>query len=760
MQANKLQFISTAVLVMLFFIPGILSAKHIIGGDITYEYVGDAGANAKKWRFTMKIYRDCNGGGATFDTDASISIYQGTYTSNVLFEDFNINYSDFQQLVPDTPQCVTQIPNVCVQEAVYIFERTLPISNPGESYFVVYQRCCRNESITNIVNPGSVGATYMVELTRQAQLVNNNSPRFKNFPPIIICNNFPIDFDHSAIDDEGDLLLYEFCSPFEGGGPITNTPGLFTCTGAKPTPSCAPPFDNVTFVVPTYSPTSPMAGNPKVSINQISGLITGTPTLIGQFVVGVCVQEFRNGQLLSTIKREFQFNVTNCSPDVYTKIETDSFKFALDRYIVKSCGSNTVQFENLSGKTQFIDAFRWEFDMKGTIITDDINWSPAFTFPDTGIYHGLLILNPNGGQCSDTADIVVRIFPEINADFSYAYDTCVAGPVDFLDLSVSEAPLVSWEWNFGVLGAPVAKQQNPSYLYAIPGNHPVTLKTVDANICSDTETKVINYFPAPPLIIIRPDSYLGCIPADIYFDNLSTPIDDTYAVDWDFGDGATSSGVISPSHLYTEPGLYDVFVSITSPIGCYIEKEFSNLIRVEPSPVADFTFDPMDGLTTFNNTVEFTDKSTDVAHWNWYFSPSDYTTTVQNPTYSFPDTGNYSIRLIVTHPEGCKDSLTKYLDIRPEVRWYMPNAFTPNADGKNEGFLGKGFLEGATGFNMSIWNRWGEKVFETSDPTEAWNGRQNNTGGMSDPGVYVYVVTFTGPRGENHEYKGYATLIR
>ena len=90
----------------------------------------------------------------------------------------------------------------------------------------------------------------------------------------------------------------------------------------------------------------------------------------------------------------------------------------------------------------------------------------------------------------------------------------------------------------------------------------------------------------------------------------------------------------------------------------------------------------------------------------------------------------------------------------------MPNAFTPNADGKNEGFLGKGFLEGATGFNMSIWNRWGEKVFETSDPTEAWNGRQNNTGGMSDPGVYVYVVTFTGPRGENHEYKGYATLIR
>lgn len=744
---------------MLLSCPFSLLAKHIIGGDITYKYVGDSGANAKIWRFTMKIYRDCNGGGAAFDSDASISIYQGTYTSNTLFDDFSVNFNDFTLLIPDTPQCVTQIPNVCVQEAVYVFERTLPVSASGDSYFVVYQRCCRNESISNIVNPGGVGATYMVELTREAQLVNNNSPTFKNFPPIIICNNFPIDFDHSAVDTEGDLLLYEFCSPFEGGGPITNTPGLFTCIGAKPTPSCPPPFDNVSFIVPTYSPGAPMAGNPIVAINQISGLITGTPTLNGQFVVGVCVKEFRGGQLLSTIKREFQFNVTNCSPDVFTKIETDSFKFALDKYVIKSCGSKTVQFENLSGKPQFIEAFRWEFDMLGTTITDAVNWSPAFTFPDTGTYKGLLVLNPNGGQCSDTANITVIIYPEINADFSYAYDTCVAGPVLFTDLSTSEAPIINWDWHFGVPGPATSEDQNPSFLYAIPGNHPVSLYVVDANICSDTKIKVINYYPAPPLIIIRPDSYLGCAPADIFFDNLSVPIDDTYDIVWDFGDGGTSNDVISPTHAYTVPGIYDVSVAITSPIGCYIDKTFNNLIRVEPSPIADFTFDPMEGLSNFNNTVQFTDQSEGVAHWNWTISP-DFVTVEQNPTYTFPDTGGYSIRLIVTHPEGCKDSITKFLDIRPEIQWYMPNAFTPNSDSKNEGFLGKGYLDGMTNFNMSIWNRWGEKVFETSDHTEAWNGRQNNTGGMSMPGVYVYVVTFKGPRGEAHEYKGYATLIR
>lgn len=760
MQIFKRQIYAALILLGAFFAaPADLLARHIIGGDVTYEYIGDVGANSKRWRFTMKVYRDCFGGGAPFDTDASISIYRGTYQNNVMQENFKINYSDFTRLEPDTPQCVTQLPNVCVEEAVYVFERTLPVTAAGQSYFIVYQRCCRNESITNILDPGSIGATFAVELTNEAQLANNNSPVFKNFPPIIICNNLPLDFDHSAIDQEGDLLLYEFCSPYGGGGPIVQGPALFSCDGAKPEPSCPPPFENVPFIVPTYTPEKPMGGNPVVAINQISGLITGTPKLLGQFVVGVCVKEFRNGQLLSTIKREFQFNVADCQPDVFTKIETDSISFSLDKYVIKSCGSKTVQFENLSGQPQFIDAFRWEFDMLGTIVTDNTNWSPSFTFPDTGFYVGKLILNPSGGTCSDTANISVRIFPEVAADFSYAYDTCVAGPVAFTDLSTSEAGIVRWQWNFGIPGAPVSDLQNPEYQYGIPGNHPVTLFVVDGNVCSTSETKLINYYPAPPVIIIRPDSYLGCAPADIYFDNLSTPIDETYKIEWTFGDGGDTSGVISPTHMYTETGVYDVSVAITSPIGCFIADTFYNLIRVEPKPTADFTCDPMEGLTTFNNTVDFTDKSIGASFWNWQIGP-DYTTTTQNPSYSFPDTGLMKVRLIVTHPAGCKDSLSKFLDIRPEIRWYMPNAFTPNADSKNDGFLGKGYMEGATDFRMSIWNRWGEQVFETSDPTEAWNGRQKNVGGLSPAGVYVYVVTFNGPRKEPHEFKGYVTLVR
>ena len=100
------------------------------------------------------------------------------------------------------------------------------------------------------------------------------------------------------------------------------------------------------------------------------------------------------------------------------------------------------------------------------------------------------------------------------------------------------------------------------------------------------------------------------------------------------------------------------------------------------------------------------------------------------------------------------------LDVIPEVRYFLPNAFTPNGDAANDGFRGNGSMEGASEFTLSIWNRYGEKLFETGDPFEAWNGRKNNTGELSTQGVYMVTVRFKGPRGEKHEIRGYATLIK
>jgi gliding motility-associated-like protein len=174
--------------------------------------------------------------------------------------------------------------------------------------------------------------------------------------------------------------------------------------------------------------------------------------------------------------------------------------------------------------------------------------------------------------------------------------------------------------------------------------------------------------------------------------------------------------------------------------------------------VADFSFSPP-YLSNLQPTAYFVDQSLDAMKWKWTFGNSGVSI-VQNPVHTFPDTGLQVIQLVVFHESGCTDTTWQTLDVLPEVRYFLPNAFTPNGDGVNDGFRGDGALEGATNFNLSIWNRYGEKLFETGDPKESWNGRKNNTGNLAPQGVYIVVVHFRGPRGEPHDLRGFATLVK
>ena len=537
-------------------------------------------------------------------------------------------------------------------------------SSPDQ-YEIVYQRCCRNNTINNIVSPGQTGATYSIVLTPEAQvnsngLCLNNSPTYNNFPPIIICANEPINFDHSASDPEGDQLVYKFCSPLSGGG--TNGTGGNPCcaddfNGVAPDPDAPPPYSNVTFTAPTYSPTNPMGGNPQVTINPTTGLITGEPDILGQFVVGVCVEEYRNGNLMSIVRRDFQFNVENCDPTVIADIQNDEV-IGEQEFVVNSCGNNTITFVNESFQEQFIDFYDWEFDLQNGQVFTSNQENATVTFPDIGTYQGTMILN-DGSPCTDTAFINVNIFPEINADFSFAYDTCIAGEVSFTNLSTSgSGNITSNDWFF--FGGGTSSEVDPSHMFQVPGNLPVTLIVEDINGCVDETVEIIDWFPVPPLLIIEPSTFDGCSPQDVFFNNLSVPIDSTYDIVWDFGDGTTGSA-ISPTHLYENPGLYDVSLSVTSPIGCFTSAFFPDWINVEPSPVADFIFSP-NNPTNFQPQVDFTDQSIDPIAWQWDFGGVGFSID-QNPTFTFPDTGLQEITLVVTHPSGCTDTTVQILSL-------------------------------------------------------------------------------------------------
>lgn len=744
------------LIISALFWGSLLQARHIIGGVITYECLG--GGN---YEFTLKVYRDCNCTMcADFDPEAFIAIYrcgQGINCSglnqNSYFKRLNVPLLSSTNIeAPDYPCLIP--PDVCVEEGLYKFTVNLPAST--ESYHISYQRCCRNITISNIINPSDAGATYTIELTPAAQQVCNNSPVFDAFPPTVICAGAPLMYDHSATDPDGDQLVYSFCPPLLGGGPLLDPTNYTTCDGANPNPACPPPYSTVSFLAPTYTPNLPMGGSPVITINPTTGLITGTPTTLGQFVVGVCVSEFRNGILLSQVFRDFQFNVARCDPTVVAEIESDE-EIGDQHFVINSCGNNTITFDNSSFQQIYIDQFEWRFTINNQVqtFTGQNNWDPTVTFPGVGQYTGELILNP-GTDCGDTAQISVNVFPAINADFSFAYDTCVSGPVAFTDLSTTgSCCLTSWNWNFG--DGQTSTTPDPYHLYHEPGDIPVTLTVVDTNHCVDQLTRILPYYPVPALIVVSPSEFEGCAPASIYFDNLSFPIDSTYTITWDFGDGGTGNA-ISPTYIYENPGTYTVSLDIVSPIGCQTDTTFNDLITIRPSPEAGFSYTPAEP-SSIEPDVVFNDESQDAIKWFWDFGDG-VTSTVRSPSHTYRDTGLVAVQQIVVHPSGCRDTLIQYIDIKPEVRYFLPNAFTPNSDSVNDGFKGVGIMEGATQFKMSIWNRWGELVFETGNPNEAWNGRKGNGGDEVPAGVYLVVVTFKGPRGEPFNFKGYATLLR
>lgn len=732
---------------------------HLVGGDMTYECLGFNGSEGS-FEITMTLYRDTQGGGAQFDAQGEFGLFERRADNSWAWIQTigGINVQDVSLVnnIGSNP-CLIVPPNIGVQKGVYKFTVNLPVTDT--EYMIAYQRCCRNGSITNILNPGETGSVTSINISSAAITTCNDSPVFDDFPPIVICANQDVNFLHSATDPDGDILVYSFCSPLASGGTDgsgTNGGDASSCTGVRPSPeNCRPPYDQVQYLQPTYQVFNPMGGSPQVNINPNTGLISGIPIVPGQFVVGICIEEFRGGVSIGMVRRDFQFNVTNCDDGVFANIESDDI-VGNDNYIINSCGNNVVDIVNASGLSQFIEEYYWEFDINGELQTFNTE-NVSLTLPDYGTYTGVMRINSNVSApgCRDTAEVTINFYPPIFAEYTFDYDTCRAGPVVFTNQSSSGAAIIENNWSFGDLN--ISAEEDPEHTFENPGLYGTLLEVVDVNNCRDTVSYPISYFPVPNTLIVEPSSFIGCLPANIFFNNLSTPIDSTYGIYWEFGDGGTSTD-ISPFHNYTEVGTYTIFLEVTSPLGCTTDEVFVDRITVKPSPTAAFEYLPEE-LSNFNSTVEIMDQSEEAIDWFYTFGDGGISYD-QEPIYEYQDTGIYTIMQIVTHPSGCTDTLSRQVDVSPVLTLHMPNAFTPNNDGLNDDFRGKGYLPGIRDYTLSVWNRWGEKVFENNDPGKGWNGDYNNTGQQAMGGVYVYTVQYVGPRGNTFELKGNVTLIR
>lgn len=734
-----------------------LKASHIIGGDIAYECVSmDFDNRSTIFKIHVQMYRDSDGGGAQFDNFAHFGVYLGSDQDWELFKSPILVSPDttYDIRVEEDP-CITLPPNIGVQAATYTFELTIFWSD--KNYKIAYQRCCRNASITNIRNPSGTGAVFEIEITPEAQRSCNNSPFFNSVPPVIICANFPSIIDLSANDAEGDELVYEFCTPLSSGGP---TLGI-TCNGSEPAPDrCPPPYGEVEFVSPLYSQDAPLGDQANLELDPTTGRLTLVPQVLGQFVMRLCVKEYRDGELLSVLSRDIQLNVNVCEAAAIASISGSSSKIPIeydgDCFFVKSCDNGrSITFENNSQSTLDNPQYEWEFNA-GLISIESKEKDPTIQFPEFGTYTSNLIVN-RGSLCSDTALIKIDVNPAISSNFTFKGDSCTNGPLQLIDATeVGEnVNIASWEWLIDE-NEP-SSFSSPIISFDSLGMKAVRLIVTDSNECIDTMSKQISWFPAPDLVLIEPSSLVDCAPSTIQFNNLSRLIDDTFETNWSFGDG-NNSPLSKPMHIYQNPGIYDVSLSIISPTGCEVLERFLELVEILPSPIADYTF-IQNASNSLSQEIQFKNKSQNANGYYWQFGTfgASYD---ESPNFTFPDTGLVHVDLISFHPLGCSDTMTQHIDFEPKLTYFLPNAFTPNNDGLNDTFVGKGRLEYITEFNLQIWNRWGEMIYESDNPAAGWNGEYNNSGKPAPKGVYVYNMVYKGPRRKLNNKKGQVTLIR
>jgi hypothetical protein len=194
-----------------------------------------------------------------------------------------------------------------------VFHRCQPTAQYSW-YDLIFQRCCRNPGISNIPNPGDIGITLTTQIPPFVDDANpNSSPIFNTYPPEAICTNFDFFLDQGATDSDGDSLSYAFCTPLNGGS--TDNP--------SPAPLPAATFNEIPWGV-GFGAFDPIPSAPPFEIDAETGAITGSPTTPGAYVIGICVSEYRDGELLSTVMRDFQFNVVMCDPTIISAAQPQS----------------------------------------------------------------------------------------------------------------------------------------------------------------------------------------------------------------------------------------------------------------------------------------------------------------------------------------------------------------------------------------------------------------------------------------------------
>jgi gliding motility-associated-like protein len=345
--------------------------------------------------------------------------------------------------------------------------------------------------------------------------------------------------------------------------------------------------------------------------------------------------------------------------------------------------------------------------------------------------------------CIDSITKLVDVTHPLNAAFTQSADTiCLSEgvPVTFTDQSVGAT---EWNWNFGE-GAP-ANTQNASYVFALSGTHIIRLVIRDDIPCYDTAYGVIQV-DSIPYFSIEQDRHVMCAGEQLNFTS------DFYAatlrgISWNFGDGSQWYQTGPTSHHYENPGVY--WINVDADFGVCGISHATDSIVVNAFPIVDLGPDSVLCLNAPSIRLADTHNAGDPSiQWAW-------NTGATTPFIDVNAPGTYSV---TATKNDC--ATTESIEINKDCYNDIPNVFTPNGDGVNDYFYPKQLLsKGVVGFSMSVFDRWGQKVFESNTPNgRGWDGKFNDK--IQPMGVYIYQMSVIMKNGRTEEFTGNVTLVR
>lgn len=414
-------------------------------------------------------------------------------------------------------------------------------------------------------------------------------------------------------------------------------------------------------------------------------------------------------------------------------------------------------------------AANWDitYNVDGTPTTVNAGATP-YTIAGAAVGTYDLVSITDGNGCTNTiaGQAIIGVFQTPVVDPITNEYVCHQSPLTIAPFTSTPAG-ATFDWT-NTSGIDVGFGLNGTgQIGSFVGNNPGTLPSqvnvevipTSADGCvGPPETFVVTVNPLP-VVSFTGGPLTGCEPLTVQFTNTTQPTGAT--CEWNFGNGNQSMGCADVFNTYMA-GTFDVSLTVTTAEGCTSSDSYASYVSVTPAPEAQFTFSPQE-IDVTDPIVDFANNSINAVSYTWDFGDNTPISMIESPAHLYPDEpGEYLVELIAYDANSwCPDTARQIVVIDDIILFYVPNVFTPDGDVFNETFQPV-FTSGFDKFDyhLTIFNRWGEIIFESYDATKGWNGHYGD-GGLVQDGVYVWQIDFKETMSDKrHTHRGHVTVLK